>query len=87
MYIRLKYFRQNVKFSFGFEELKEFHSQKLILQIPAYIYFGDCQSQQYSYSVYQSDFLDDHKKMVHLRSVKFSCFVSVPSFTREVNNY
>ena len=25
--------------------------------------------------------------MVHFRSVKFSCFVSVPSFTREVNNY
>ena len=48
MYIRLKYFRQNVKFSFGFEELNEFHSQKLILQIPTYIYFGDCQNQQYS---------------------------------------
>ena len=40
MYIRLKYFRQNVKFSFGFEELKEFHSQKLILQIPTYVSFS-----------------------------------------------
>ena len=48
MYIRLKYFRQNVKFLVGFKELNEFHSQKLILQIPTYIYFGDCQNQQYS---------------------------------------